>query len=208
MELHNHSHSRSTCRDDNLFTIVMMIPQWSLSGVIQLGTHFSALRCHRAPLSKICILAWWEWCCYRFGWPGLHICWCMIRRHLIFPICHAFDAIRGHISVLDRDLQILTFAWSPSITSYSWVIRTDQIHLMPYWGLWIWRWSFSHRSVTAFITRSRDIVFASRVTVLAIFIEMSFHCSRMFELWLPHYSWFFSRLLYWDHVGYPIRSFL
>ena len=27
----------------------MMIPQWSLSGVIQLGTHFSALRCHQAP---------------------------------------------------------------------------------------------------------------------------------------------------------------
>ena len=118
-------HSRDVCRGDDLFTIVMTIPQWSLSGVIQLGTHFSALRCHRAPLSKRCILAWWVWCCYGFGWPGLHICWCMIRCHLIFPICHAFDAILGHISVLDRDLQILTFAWSPSVTSYSWVIRID-----------------------------------------------------------------------------------
>ncbi|RVW43613.1 hypothetical protein CK203_104164 [Vitis vinifera] len=49
MELHDHSHSRSTCWDDDLFTIVMMIPQWSISRVIQLGIHFSALRCHRAP---------------------------------------------------------------------------------------------------------------------------------------------------------------
>ncbi|RVW86518.1 hypothetical protein CK203_042223 [Vitis vinifera] len=44
------------------------------------------------------------------------------------------------------------------------------------------QWSLSGviQSITAFITRSRDIVFASQVTVLAIFIEMSFQCSRMF----------------------------
>ena len=28
--------------------------------------------------SERCILAWWAWSCYRFGWPGLHICWGMI----------------------------------------------------------------------------------------------------------------------------------
>ena len=197
-ELHDRSHLWSMCRDDDLFAIVMMIPQWSLSGVIQLGTHFSALRCHLAPLSERCILAWWAWCCYGFGWPRLHIYWCMIRRHLNFLTCHTFDAILWHIFTLDRDLQILAFAWSPLVTrcvglmirfhsvmtlrwtfpwvvssgshfmislrfldgvisgswtltssfhritcqifyaspsSYSWVIRTDRVHLMPYWGI-------------------------------------------------------------------------
>ena len=136
----------------------------------------------------------------------------MIGRHLIFPTCHTFDAILGHISVFDRDLQIPTglcdrpqlrdsvglmirshfvmtlrktfpwfvssgshfpmslwfldgvildswtltssFRWSTcqiydaSPLSCSWVIRTDQIHLMSYWGIFP---SFSYgdgRSVT------------------------------------------------------------
>ena len=77
MELYDHSHLRDVHRDDDLFTIVMMISQWSLSRAIQLGTHFSALRCHHAPPSEICILDLWAWLCYGFRWPGLHICWCM-----------------------------------------------------------------------------------------------------------------------------------
>ena len=97
IELHDHSHLRSTCRDYDLFDIDMMIPQWSLSGVIQLGTHFSALRYHRAPLSDKCILAWWVWCCYGFGWPRLHIYQCMTWCHSIFLACYTFDAILGHI---------------------------------------------------------------------------------------------------------------
>ena len=74
--------------------------------------------------------------------------------------------------------------------------------------IWIWRWSFSHRFVAVFITWPRDIVYALLVITPLVFIEMSFRWNRMFGLWLPHYLWFFSRLLYWDHVGYPIRSFL
>ena len=42
----------------------------------------------------------------------------MIWRHSIFPTCHTFDVILGHISALDRDLQILTFAWSSPVTRY------------------------------------------------------------------------------------------
>ena len=121
--------------------------------------------------------------------------WC----HLIFPTCHTFDAILGHISVFDWSFQIptylrdwpqlrdihhigdfvsfhhdslmdfllsrfirltlsdvsVTFGWSrlklmdfhiiilsstcqifyASPSSYSWVIRTDRVHLMPYWGI-------------------------------------------------------------------------
>ena len=199
MELHDHSHSRSTCWDDDLFTIVMMITQWSISGVIQLGIHFSTLRCHRVPLYERCILAWWAWHCYGFVWSGLHICWCMIGRHLIFPTSHiwchtgAYFLFRSGFAVshLFVWLSLVTryvsgwwfrfhfivtlqgaFPWvissgsySPmslwfldgiisgswtltssfrqrmcqvcdaSPLSYSWVIRTDRIHLMPYWGI-------------------------------------------------------------------------
>ena len=85
MELHDHSHLRSTCWDDDLFTIVMMIPQWSISRVIQLGIYFSTLRCHRAPLFERCILAWWAWHCYGFIRPGLHICRCMTLMSFNFP---------------------------------------------------------------------------------------------------------------------------
>ena len=41
MDLHDYSHSQSARRDDDLFTIAMMISLWSLSGAIQLGTRFS-----------------------------------------------------------------------------------------------------------------------------------------------------------------------
>ena len=41
MDLHDHSHSQSTCRDDDLFTSAMTISQWSLSVAIQLGVRFS-----------------------------------------------------------------------------------------------------------------------------------------------------------------------
>ena len=85
MELHDHSHLRSTCWDDDLCTIVMMIPQWSISRVIQLGIYFSTLRCHRAPLFERCILAWWAWHCYGFIRPGLHICRCMTLMSFNFP---------------------------------------------------------------------------------------------------------------------------
>ena len=50
VELHAYPHLRDVRRDDDLFTIFMMIPQWSLSGVAQLGLHFLTLRCHHAFL--------------------------------------------------------------------------------------------------------------------------------------------------------------
>ena len=151
------------------------------------------------PPPEIYILDLWAWFCYGFGWPGLHICWCMIRHYLTFPTCHTFDDILGHISAFDRDLQIPTglhdhpqlqdahrvddlasfcheslfdllsghfirltlfdvsviFGWNrlrlmvfhiiilsstcqifyASPSSYSRLIRTDWVHLMPYWGI-------------------------------------------------------------------------
>ena len=50
MGVHAYPHSRDVRRDDDLFAIFTMIPQWSLSGVAQLGLHFSTLRCHHAFL--------------------------------------------------------------------------------------------------------------------------------------------------------------
>ena len=47
-------------------------------------------------------------------------------------------------------------------------------HAVAYFPHLVWRWSFSHRSVTISITRSRGIVFASLVTIPVLFIEMSF----------------------------------
>ena len=50
MELRAYPHLRDVHRDDDLFTIFTMIPQWSLSGVTQLGPHFSIVRCRHASL--------------------------------------------------------------------------------------------------------------------------------------------------------------
>ncbi|RVX01956.1 hypothetical protein CK203_019574 [Vitis vinifera] len=50
VELCAYPHSRDLCRDDDLFTVFTMIPQWGFSGVTQLGLHFSMLRCHHAFL--------------------------------------------------------------------------------------------------------------------------------------------------------------
>ena len=46
-------------------------------------------------------------------------------------------------------------------------------HLMPYWGMWIWKWSFSRISVTVSITRPRYIVFAPMTITPELFIDMS-----------------------------------
>ena len=86
------------------------------------------------PSSEVYILDPWVWFCYGFGWPGLHVWWCMIWCHLIFPTHHTFDAILGHIFALDWDLQILTFAWSSLVTRY-----------MSGWGFcftssWLFQW--------------------------------------------------------------------
>ena len=50
VELCAYPHLRDVHRDDDLFAIFTMIPQRSLSGVAQLGLHFSTFRCHHAFL--------------------------------------------------------------------------------------------------------------------------------------------------------------
>ena len=52
MELRAYPHLRDVHQDDDLFAIFTMIPQWNLSGVAQLGLHFSTLRCHHVFLSR------------------------------------------------------------------------------------------------------------------------------------------------------------
>ena len=80
-------------------------------------------------------------------------------------------------------------------------------HAGAYSFLWLWRWSFSHRFVTVFITWPRDTVFALLVTILVIFIEMSFQWSMTFRLWLFRYPWPRSRLFWWDCGSYPSGLF-
>ena len=148
------------------------------------------------PSTEVYILDLWAWFCYGFGWPGLHVWWCMIWCHLIFPTHHKFDVILGifplsieiyrsplirviipsyeiHIRLVILFHFIMTLWWiclwvissgshfpmsvwfldgvvsgswilaslfcritcqifHPSSLSYSWVIMTDRIHLMPY----------------------------------------------------------------------------
>ena len=68
---------------------LIMIPQWSLPRAIQLGPHFSTLRCHHAFPSGRYILDLWAWFSYGFGWPGLHVWWEMVSCHLFFwPVTH------------------------------------------------------------------------------------------------------------------------
>ena len=142
-----------------------------------------------------------------FDFPGLSHIWCHTGAYFRFR---------------SRFVDPLWFAWSSLVSRYmpswgfgfilSWFIRTDWIYLWCHTGayslLQLRRWSFSHISITTFTIRPRDVVFALWVTVLVIFIGMSFQCSMTFEFWLSHYPWFFlGRLLYWDHSDYPIRSF-
>ena len=202
------------------------------------------------PSTEVYILDPWVWFCYGFGWPGLHVWWCMIWCHLIFPTHHTFDAILGHISAFDWDLQIPTYShnypqlWDThqigdfvslhhdslmdlslghfirlTLSDVSVIFGWSRLRLMDsciiilsdYMSdlssiliellmshhdrsdtsdailghislIWIWRWSFCLRSVTIPITRPRDVIFASWVTILNIFIEMSFQCSMTFGL--------------------------
>ena len=51
-ELHAYPHLRDVRRDDDLFAIFMMIPQWSLSGAIQASPYFSVFGCCHASYSE------------------------------------------------------------------------------------------------------------------------------------------------------------
>ena len=85
MELHDHSHSRSTRRDDDLFTIFKMIPQWSLSGAIQLGTHFSTLKCYHVSFREI-----------HFGSVSMILLWIQVTRftYMLMDDLMSFDLFR------------------------------------------------------------------------------------------------------------------
>ena len=90
MELHAYPHLLDVHRDDDLFAIFTMIPRWSLLGAIQLGPHFSALKCHHASPSERYLLDLWVWFSYGCGWLGLHVWWWMTWGHQFFfrPITH------------------------------------------------------------------------------------------------------------------------
>ncbi|KAL6315068.1 hypothetical protein AAG906_030921 [Vitis piasezkii] len=59
MELYDHPHLRDAHRGNDVFVIFARISQWSLSGAIQLGPHFSTLRCHHASPSERYFLDLW-----------------------------------------------------------------------------------------------------------------------------------------------------
>ena len=58
-ELHAYPHLRDVRRDDDLFAIFMMIPQWSLCGSVQPGPHFSAFGYYHASYSERLSLDVW-----------------------------------------------------------------------------------------------------------------------------------------------------
>ena len=89
---------------------LIMIPQWSLFGVIQPNPHFSAIGCRHASYSGRCFLNVWVW----FGLWRSHVWWGMIWCHLTFLIYHIFDAILGHIFV---SIKIYGSSWSHTIIS-------------------------------------------------------------------------------------------
>ncbi|RVW66482.1 hypothetical protein CK203_065090 [Vitis vinifera] len=112
------------------------------------------------------------------------------------PILH-FDAIQGHISVRMRFTDhegvacLSLFARSRFIlfdiaVILGWgYLRTDRIHLMPYWGIFP---SFSHggdrsqMSIAVSVTRPRYVVFASLTIVPELFVDMSSQCVRRSRL--------------------------
>ena len=89
MESPDHSHLWDVYRDDGLFDIFAMIPQWSLFLAIQLGSHFSTFRCYHASPSRRRLFDLWVWFSYGCRWLGSHFRWQMIWAHLIFwPSMH------------------------------------------------------------------------------------------------------------------------
>ena len=94
MELRAYPHLQDVHRDDDLFGIFMMIPQWSLLGIAQLGLHFSTLKCHHAFLPRDAPLI--------YGPDS--VADMDDLSSFDFPTYHIFDAILGHIPHFGRDL--------------------------------------------------------------------------------------------------------
>ena len=76
------------CVELIVYCYLIMIPQWSLSWAIQLGSHFSAFRYHRASSSGRCLLDVCVWFSYGFGWQRSYSWWWMIWCCLIFSLFH------------------------------------------------------------------------------------------------------------------------
>ena len=126
MELHDHSHLRDVHRDEDVFVIL----SWSPSGA-SLEPFGQACTVQHSDvimlLSERHLLDLWAWFCYGHGWLGSRTWWWMIWCHSIFSdLSHIWCHTEAY-SLFGRDLYILR--------SYSWVIKTDRMHLMPYWGI-------------------------------------------------------------------------
>ena len=82
-----------------------MIPQWSLSWIIQSGSHFLAFRYHHASFfGKRLLDVWVRFSC-GFGWHKSHIWWWMIWCCSIFNLFHVWFHTRTYFP-FDWDLQI------------------------------------------------------------------------------------------------------
>ena len=73
-----------------VYCYLIMIPQWSLSWVIQSGSHFSTFRYHHASYFRKRLLDVWVRFNCGFGWQRSHIWWWMIWCCLIFGLFHVW----------------------------------------------------------------------------------------------------------------------
>ena len=110
MELHAYLHLRDVRWDDDLFTILTMIPWWSLLRALQLGLHFLTLRCHHASPSERYLLDLWVWFSYGRGW--LEVTW------FFRPITHLIP-YWGIFPLWLRFLNLHGFAWSSPVMRYT-----------------------------------------------------------------------------------------
>ena len=111
---------------------LIMIPRRSLPRAIQLGPHFSALRCHHASPSRRYILDICAWFSYGFERPVLHVRWQMISCRSISDLSYIRCPYWGIFSVSD---EIYGLSWRSHVRWWmiSWHLFFRPVaHLMPY----------------------------------------------------------------------------
>ena len=88
-----------------VYCYLVVIPRWSLSWAIQLGSHFLAFRYRHASSFERRFLDVWVWFSCGRGWQRSHIWWWIIWCCSIFGLFHIWFHI-GTYFHFDWDLQI------------------------------------------------------------------------------------------------------
>ena len=118
--------------------------RWFLSRAFREPSNLTCTSRHSDDIvlpSERSILNLWAWFCYRFRWPGLHICWCMTLMSFDFPdLSHIWCHTGAYFRIRSRFPDPHLFAWltpATRYTSYWWFCFISP------WLWWIFSWVVS-----------------------------------------------------------------